>query len=303
MTDDSGICSAEVVRRTPLNPSMVRITFGGPGLESFVTTGVGDEYLRVFFPHGADRQDLSLPFANGADGWDWPEGAVKAPLRTYTVRAVRREPTEIDIDFVIHDGGVAAGWAATAGPGDVVGLNRPSELYAPPTRLDWQLLVADQAGLPAVGRLLTQVPDGVRTKVVVEVPDAAHELTLPTGPGIELTWIHGGNGHGPSRIADVVRSAPDPTGTASAGHGYIWVAGETSCLRAVRKHLRHERGLPAERYKVVGYWTQGAEQWEKLYEALPESVREELMAMWSDTDRDIEEIEDDYADRLERLGL
>lgn len=295
------IYRAEVIAVRPLTPSMVRVTFGGPSLQSFLTTGIGDEYLRVFFPHGPDRRVVSLPFGTANGGWDWPAGAVKAPLRTYTVRAVRRDPTEVDLDFVVHNGGIAATWARDVAPGDVVGLNAPQGMYAPRDDLDWQFLVADQSALPALGRLLESTPRHVRTKVVVEVPDVEHQQPLPTGPHIEVTWIHGGNGHGPSRLDEVVRSAPAPDG--DAGSGYIWVAGESACLRAVRKHLRQERGLSPDRYKVVGYWTFQAEEWNARYEALPARVRDELMAMWTDADRDEDEVEDDYIDRLERLGL
>ncbi len=295
------IYRAEVINARRLTPGMVRVTFGGEDLSRFATTGVGDEYLRVFFPHGEDRRVVSLPLATADGGWEWPEGAVKSPLRTYTVRDIRRDggDIELDIDFVVHDGGIAATWAQLAAPGDVVGLNSPSPLYAPPENLDWQFLIADQAGLPAAGRLLAGTPSHLRTKVVIEVPDAEHRQPLPSGPHIEVTWIHGGNGHGPSRLDEVVRSAPAP----GADSGYIWVAGEAACLRAIRKYLRHELALPSHRYKVVGYWTFKAEEWNARYEALSPQVRDELLAMWSDDSRDEEEIEDEYIDRLERLGL
>ena len=54
---------------------------------------------------------------------------------------------------------------------------------------------------------------------------------------------------------------------------------------------------------MVGYWTFKAEEWNARYEALSKQVRDELMAMWSDDSRDEEDIEDEYIDRLERLGL
>lgn len=302
MTDPAPeIYRAEVTDVCRLSPGIIRVTFGGPGLATFASSGVADEYLRVFLPHGPDRRAVNLPTGTPGGGWEWPDGVDQAPLRTYTVRAVRQDPTEVDLDFVVHDGGVASAWAATAAPGDVVGLNTPSGLYDPPADLDWQLLVADQAGLPALGRLLETAPAHVRTRAVVEVPDPAHRIGLPTGPHIEVTWIDGGNGHAASRLLEVVQSAPAPDG--DAGSGYIWVAGESRCLRAVRKHLRRDRGLSPDRFKAVGYWIDGAEEWYSRYEALPQQTRDELLAMWTDEGRDAEEVEDEYGDRLERLGL
>jgi NADPH-dependent ferric siderophore reductase len=99
-------------------------------------------------------------------------------------------------------------------------------MYDPPAGLQWQFLVADCAGLPAAARLLESAPPAVRTRAVLEVPDAAHHLDLAVPPGVEISWIHGGNGHGPSRLEQVVRSLPRPDGV-----GYVWVAGETRVAR------------------------------------------------------------------------
>jgi len=296
---------AEVTRTRRLSPGLVRITFAGEGLADFSSSGVGDEYLRVFFPHGEDRTQVSLPYVTENGGWDWHEGEIHAPMRTYTVRDHRPDAGEVDIEFVVHEGGVAASWALAAGPGDVVGLNSPTGLYEPPSDLEWQLLIADQTGLPAAARLLAQAPAGVRTRVVLEVPDADHRIEIPTGEDIEVRWVHGGNGHGPSRLDEIVvtaLAAADTSGEQGLSGGYVWVAGETRCLRTVRRHLRHTLGLPAERYKVIGYWTERAEEWRERYEALDEATKGELMALWDD-DRDRDEIEDDYVQRLEALGL
>lgn len=292
------IHSAEVISTREISPSMIRVTLGGPDLATFTSTDVPDEYLRVFLPHSEDRSKINLPKPAGDRGWEFPEGVTPAPLRTYTVRAWRPDIPEVDIDFVVHDHGVAADWVRAAQPGDVVGLNSPTGLYAPPEDVEWQFLVTDQTGLPAVSRLLEQEPT-VRTKVVVEVPDDDHRQPLPDVANAEVTWITGGNGTGPSRLAEVVQSAPNPS---EGARGYIWVAGETRCLRDVRKYLRHTLKLSADHYKVVGYWTEGAEEWRDRYLALPEETRESLMALWAE-DRDQEEIEDTYVERLEKLGL
>lgn len=284
-----------------LTPSLVRVTFSGDGLADFETTGVGDEYLRVWFPSGANRGTVQLPVESGR-GWEFPDGVEPSPMRTYTVRAVRPATAdaalEVDIDFVVHDGGVAATWAQAAKPGDVVGLNTPHELYEPPAALDWQVLVADLTGLPAVARLLENARPGVRTTVVVEVPGPKHEIEL-SAPATDVHWLHGGNGHGPSRLAQAVREIP----VGRMDSGYVWVAGETSELRAVRKYLRKELGLTREHFCLVGYWTHKAEEWRDRWQALSEETKSDLLEMWSDEDRDKDEIEDEYTEKLEKLGL
>ena len=194
---------------------------------------------------------------------------------------------------MLHDHGVVTAWARAAGPGAVVGLNLPTGMYDAPTDLAWQVLVADCAALPALARVLEQTPPDVRNRVVVEVPGDEHRIDLPAHPRTEVTWVHGGNGHRPSRLEDVVRALPHP----DAPGGYVWVAGESRALRGVRRYLRRDLGLPASRYKAVGYWIERAEEWNQRYDALDEDTRRSLEAMWSE-DRPEEDIESDYDERL-----
>ncbi|NEA17265.1 siderophore-interacting protein [Streptomyces halstedii] len=292
---------AVVARVRPLTTTMVRITFHGEGLASFTSTGVGDEYVRLFLPHGPDRTDVSLPDPADNGGWRTPEGRPEAPVRTYTIRSARPETGEIDIDFVLHGHGTASGWAAAARPGDVIGLNSPTGLYGPPADLAWQVLVSDLSGLPAVGRLVENTPDHVTTRAVLEVPGPSCVQPLPDRPGVRATWTYGGNGHGPSRLAELVGAAVPP-GTDLTG-GYVWVAGQTDALRAVRRYLRRELQLPAERFKVVGYWMPDSTSWTRRYEALPAAVRSELESMWADPADEPEDLTIRYEDRLSKLGL
>ncbi|MFI6291480.1 siderophore-interacting protein [Nonomuraea sp. NPDC050790] len=290
------IFRGEVSSVSRLSATMIRVTLALD--EDFPTTGVGDEYVRLFFPHGDDRREVSLPEADG-ERWRTPEGRPAAPMRTYTVRAVR--PRELDVDFVVHDGGIAARWALDAGPGDVLGLNSPTGLYDPPADLRWQVLVCDLTGLPAMARLISGTPPEVTTKVIAEIPGDDSRLDLPSLPNVEVTWLRGGNGAGPSRLDEAVRAAVPPSRPLDGG--YVWVAGATDTLRGVRRYLRRERGLPAERYKVIGYWTPDGEAWAERFRALPADDLRRLEAIWEDTARDEEDLRDDYEAELERLGL
>ncbi|MCU1518734.1 MAG: siderophore interacting protein, partial [Pseudarthrobacter sp.] len=214
------IFKATVVGTRQLTPGMLRITLGGPCMAGFTSTGVGDEYVRVFLPAPGRREPV-LPVPAG-DTWEYLPGDVPSPMRTYTVRGTDPDRGTADIDFVVHDGGVAAGWAMQAKPGDVVGLNSPTGLYDPPAGIEWQVLVADATGLPAVARLVEQAPPGVRTRVLIEVPDRSHRQELTAGPHVDIAWVFGGNGHTQSRLDELIRAIDLPSGT-----GYVWFAGET----------------------------------------------------------------------------
>ncbi|MBF4161454.1 siderophore-interacting protein [Nocardioides sp. CBS4Y-1] len=284
------VAHAEVVDVTDLTPGMRRVVLGGPGLADYESTGVGDEYVRVLFPR-VPQERPALPGILGSHV-DYSTIDV-GQLRCYTVRA--HEPGRVSIDVVLHEGGVAASWARQAAVGQVVVINTPVGLYDPPEDIAWQVLVADHAGVPAALRIMEQSAH-VRTVAVLEVPGP--DYVLPTPPAAEVRWLYGGNGAAPSALENVVRALPPST----LGEGYVWVAGETRALRPIRAYLRRELGLPATAYKIVGYWTRGAEEWRERYEALPEDVRRELEAMW-ESGRDEEEIEDDYELRLDELGL
>lgn len=285
---------------TTLTPNLTRVTLGGTGVADFLSTGIGDEYVRVFFPHGDDPTDVSLPVPAG-DWWETPEGAPEAPMRTYTISGVRPDAGELDIDFVLHQAGVAGPWAASAEPGHVIGLNAPTGLYSPPPGITWQVLVADLTGLPAVARIAAEAPAGVRTRIVLEVPHAEDQIALGTGPDVEVTWVVGGNGHAPSALGHLVRGIVDER--LPLDEGYVWVAGETVALRDARKYLRKELGLPVTRFKVVGYWTPIA-AWDEKFAALPDTVQKELDAIWSEYENaEPEDVQVRFEERLDQLGL
>lgn len=288
---------ALVVERRQLTPGMIRVTFGGAGLSEFRTTGIGDEYLRLFFPDETTGK-LHLPDISEDGRWTYPDGQDKIHCSTYTVRRFRQEAGEVDIDFVVHEGGLASAWAQRAEPGARITINLPRGLYTPPADMVWQLLVADATGLPALSRILEQTPKHVQSRVFVEVAEVDHELDLPAHPGATVTWLHkSGNGVAPSRMGEVIRAVPLPPTP-----GYIWVAGEQKVVRGIREYVRQELKLPTERYELVGYWIHEGEEWEAKWEALPGDVKASIDAAW-DSDRDPEEVQDEYEATLEKFGL
>lgn len=286
---------ATLLSRRMLTPGMVRLTFGGAGLAGFRSTGIGDEYLRLFFPDPHTGQ-LALPTIDENGRWSYPEGPSKVRCSTYTVRRHDAERGELDIDFVVHEGGTASDWARAAQPGDSITINRPRGLYALPEGAQWQLLVCDATGLPALSRLLEQRPPNLPTRVFVEVAEPAHEQPLPAGEHLTLTWLHGGNGVGPSQLERIVRGVPRP-----AGPGYVWVAGEQKAVRAIRRFVRQELQLPPSHYEIVGYWV-AEHDWDERYEALDPAIKARIEAAWA-SDRDPEEVQDEVDATFDTVGL
>jgi NADPH-dependent ferric siderophore reductase len=236
----------EAVRR--LTPHLIRVVVGGEDLDGFVVGEFTDHYVKLQIPPpGApytapfDAEDLRARLPRE----QWPR------TRTFTVRHWDGERSLLTLDFVDHgDSGVAGPWAAAARPGDRLQLMGPGGAYTPDPAADWHLMVGDESVLPAIAASLVRVPAGVPVHVVVEVGGPEDEIALETPGDLRLTWLHR-NGAG-DRLLDAVRALAFPDGSVHA-----FVHGEASAVRAVRRHLVVERGVPREALSVSGYWKRG----------------------------------------------
>ncbi|MBM7413509.1 MULTISPECIES: siderophore-interacting protein [Nocardiaceae] len=260
---EPGFYPASVLSATAISPSMVRIVLGGPWVERYVGLDAPDECVTVFFPAAVD--DVLPPMTCCKGVWGYHDAATRPECRNYTVRT--RDDDTLTIDFVLHESGVASNWARLARPGHSVVLSRPRSWYRCPEDAAWQLLVADQTGLPAIARALEQAPARLRTHVVLEVLDPADIQSFDTAADVTVDWRVGtGNGVMPSVLPDAVASYERPAGT-----GYVWFAGEAGASRAVRSHVRKQWGMSTRECSVIGYWRERAEEWlasYKRYEAM-----------------------------------
>lgn len=246
---------AEVVDVRRLTPNMVRVRFGGEDLRRFRSSGFGDERICVFFPLPGQRHTPEPVFVDGQ--LDYSERPGRPQARSYTVRRWDADNAELEIDFVVHEGGVAAGWATNAGIGDGVGLSATDGWHAPPPGTEWQLLMADMTALPALGRIVEELPAGGRAHVIAEVISPDDVQSFETAGEVTYQWIHGtGHGHAPSALLESLKSYEFPEGP-----GYLWLAGEAAVSRDVRKYVRRELGWPIERFEIIGYWRVRKEEW------------------------------------------
>ncbi|GAB2672873.1 siderophore-interacting protein [Thalassiella azotivora] len=237
------------VRR--VSPSFVRVTFAGEDVGGLCCPGP-DQRIKVAFPLEG-RDDVALP-----PGGDWYRSYrlmredERPPIRTYTIRHLRADAGELDVDMVLHgDSGPASAWAGRAAVGDRVVLVAPSAAWRGPTGgYEWQLpagtarvLVAgDETALPAVCAILERLPGDVEADVVLDVPHGADLDLVPRRPGVR---VHGtarsevapGLGTGPGAgLVDVVRDLALP-GTAPApapfaGSGGAAATGDVAELEA-----------------------------------------------------------------------
>ncbi|WP_055623457.1 siderophore-interacting protein [Streptomyces sp. JHA19] len=252
-----------VVRTRRLGPSLVRVTFGGADLEHFHSDRC-DQSLSLFLPHPG-QSEPRVPVELG-DGWwqAWRElpDDVRAVMRSYTLRALRRDPGEIDIDFVLHTpAGPASSWAARAAAGDRVLVLGPAIAdnrairFRPPADTGPVVLWGDETAVPAVAAVLETLPAGTPAQVWLEVRDPGDVQDLPTAADAEITWLirNGACPEGTPLALDPLRAAHLP----AADRPYVWLAGESGSVKALRRHFVAERGLDRRRVTFVGYWRHG----------------------------------------------
>lgn len=252
--EDYFLAMATSVER--LTPSMIRVVLKVEGGERLVPSGHPDEWLRLALPPDADTP-VTLPVLMENGKWGRPDGSKHCPNRPYTIRRWDAATREMVIDIVVHEGGVAAGWAMAAKVGDVVGLCNPEGRFWLPKGSRWMLMLTDITGLPAVGRVLEELPAGLRAIVHVEVPSEADRQEIATRADVTITW-HVSHGPRPDRsgYTDLPRIATGIDGLPEAP-GYIYIAGEAKAAAACRAHFRDSLGFDKERIDAIGYWIEG----------------------------------------------
>jgi iron complex transport system ATP-binding protein len=118
------------------------------------------------------------------------------PIRTYTVRTVRQELREIDVDVVVHPvEGPASRWAENAVVGDelvVLGPNahhvgeRGGVDFLPPPHAEHILLAGDETALPAIAAILERLPQTASGHAIVEVPHSDDAVCMTSHPGFTV---------------------------------------------------------------------------------------------------------------------
>jgi NADPH-dependent ferric siderophore reductase len=282
------VFTVEVRAVRALSPSFVRVTFTGDDLDQFADKGY-DQRIKLIFP--VPGAELRLPC-----GPDWyrqlralPE-ELRNPVRTYTVRAVRKNVREVDVDLVLHgDGGPASRWAGSVAAGDRLGILGPDAGFAgehggyefrPPAAAARLLLAGDETAVPAICAILERLPAAARGDALLEVPYGDDQLAVAAPAGVAVRWLaREGAVHGSQLIPAVVSAAaglpaagaaqavndvdvdqeilwesPEPP---PAGSLYAWLAGEAGVIRTLRRHLVAERGLDRECVAFMGYWRLG----------------------------------------------
>jgi NADPH-dependent ferric siderophore reductase len=289
--------TVQVSRLRRLSPSFLRVTFTGADLDGFTSNGL-DQRIKVLLPLPG-RGLVDRPSAADWYGeWRALPPERQLPIRTYTVRALRPEVAEVDVDFVLHGAtGPASAWAEQATVGDEVVLIGPNAHFPGPTGgFEWRppadasclLIAGDETAVPAICAIVESLPPGRDARVLLEVPTPDDALDIATPTGVEVTWLpRGPAARGSLLTASVVAAVtdlsdvlapspaqqlddvdieagllwdvPEETRPRPSSGLYAWFAGEAVVVKGLRRHLVQERGVDRRAVAFMGYWREGRE--------------------------------------------
>ena len=234
----------EVKQATYITPNMIRVTFSGSELAN-IPTGCDGGNCKLTLPNIGQSQDEFVQQLQ--DGQ-------KFPVRTYTVRAYRKNDLEMDIDFVAHgDEGPASRWAMSAKPGDFCGFRGPSPAKVTDFTADYYIVAADMSALPLAAVTLEAMPRNAKGIALLEITSDADKQIINAPQGINIHWLTHPDPHTPSSAQeDFLRQLTWPSGRIQ-----VCVAGENSTVKSLRKLLLKEKEIQKSDAYISGYWKIG----------------------------------------------
>lgn len=242
-----------VVSVTDVTPRLRRVRLAGEDLARFARDGL---HVRLLFPpEGAERPVWPRIGKNGDAVW--PEDEDRPVARVYTIRRIDVARGLVEIDMVLHGGDdyPGAGWAARATPGDIVGMTGPGGGGVPKARK--LVLLGDETALPAIGRILENLPEEAEAVARVEIADAAEIQPLETRAALDFAWLPregrpaGSTDLLPEALKSLQLHGDDPD-------VFVWAGCEFSAFKTIRRHLRTVLRLPRAQHLAVAYWRRGS---------------------------------------------
>ncbi|MCV0427604.1 MAG: siderophore-interacting protein [Roseibium sp.] len=234
-----------VDRSEPLS-GLLRLQFESLGeIERLKGPGI---HVKLLCPAVAGRIPVwPTTAANGTTTWPVGEDALHA--RYYTIRSVNLDTGTVDFDIVRHPGGVISDWAEKARPGDRIGLLGPGG-HERPSEGDRIFLAGDQTALPALARMLEDLPANTSGHVIGEA-ETLDELRSYL-PETDLTLHALPHACFSDEILNLARQQTGKDTTQ-----FAWFAGEYKNAQEMRKLFKSEWGLSKGRQFSITYWRKG----------------------------------------------
>ncbi|MEM9564951.1 MAG: siderophore-interacting protein [Actinomycetota bacterium] len=179
---------------------------------------------------------------------------VRPKMATYSIRRHDPDGRTVEVWVARHsdDQSTIAGWAGAAEVGSAVTIWGPRRATIPPADVSRFVGVCDETGVAATVAMAEELPAGVPVDLVVEVRDDRSQFALTDRPGVVVHWRHRGDappGTG-TNLVDATRSLVP----AAVDGLFVFGAAEARCISGVRRYLRRELDVAADRVSLTGYW-------------------------------------------------
>ncbi|MBS7549079.1 siderophore-interacting protein [Dietzia massiliensis] len=201
----------------------------------------------------------------------------------------------LTVDMVVHPGddeGPGSAWARTVQPGEIVHIAGPGRGHAPwaawaPGRAARVVCAGDETAAPALLAIADELAEERaaagpaperHVQIVIEVPTTGDAVALADGAPAFVTVLPRAGEPGAAvarHLAGVLDLGDEcvqtvlggrrpaerewqPATAVSAGDPYVFLAGEASLVRAMRRLAVDAAGVPKEAVAFMGYWRRGA---------------------------------------------
>lgn len=238
-----------ITRVERLNNQLVRLIAGAPNLDGYRSNSALDEYVKVFV---ADPSlGLTPPYDVRALRHRLPREQVPRS-KSYTVRWVDPLLNELAIDFVVHgEPGTVGYWASLAQPGDPLVISSARSKASLSLTADYYVLAADEAGLPAISKVLEALPSDAEGTALFEVADDHATFDVKHPEGFVIRWLsRDAVPAGKSNVLPLaLQSLPLP-----AGQVGVIAHAERSSIKAINRITEYWH-LNKRSSHISSYWT------------------------------------------------
>lgn len=226
-----------VIDKAQISLNMIRVTLHGRELDERIHWHPGG-YVKLVIPNS------NVP-------------GKKPKVRTYTARSFDPQKQTMTIDFAIHQpAGPATSWAINAQEGDEIAMMGLGKLKLDPSKGDWYLFAADMSAIPAALSVMESLGPDAKGYAILEIMDERDKQTLAIPEGFEVQWLI----HPTPETKSEQQLAAIKNIHVMAGIANIFVAGELSTIREIKRYITTEESFKDAFRYISSYWKIGLKE-------------------------------------------
>ncbi|MEO0915820.1 MAG: siderophore-interacting protein [Pseudomonadota bacterium] len=228
----------QVVRSTTISPNFQRVRLAGD-FSAFAEPGVGLHFRLLFGPDGA-----GWPYLDDNGLTTWPHGVKSWHRPPYTVRRLASDASWMDLDIVLHSGGLVTEWSLAVESGAEIAIHGPSGSKQPTA--SQIALFGDETALPVILRIIEDAPVGTTGHACILLRDLRDVQKVETASDIAVTWT--ADFSLSEMLAHLEKADLPPE------NRHVFFAGERADAARMREAFI-AKGLARGEFKSASYWT------------------------------------------------